>query len=111
MQVLRTYRVSLGFLVPSTIFPTCLMKFLTTLSPAPATACLVLFSACFCLENAACAADLQAGFAQVDITPPIGAIITGPMGPLSTATDDPLKARAMVVASGGKNSLSWGWIW
>ncbi|WP_395742203.1 hypothetical protein [Prosthecobacter sp.] len=47
-------------------------------------------------------AALRAGFAQVDITPPIGAIITGPMGPLSTATDDPLKARAMVVASGGK---------
>ncbi len=32
---------------------------------------------------------LQAGFAQIDITPPIGAIITGPAGPKSTGTDDP----------------------
>lgn len=45
---------------------------------------------------------LKAGFAQVDITPPTGAIITGPMGPKSTGTDDPLRARAMVVQSGKK---------
>ena len=38
------------------------------------------------------AADLKAGFAQVDITPPTGTIITG--------TDDLLKEWAMVVASG-----------
>ena len=44
--------------------------------------------------------ELRAGFAQVDITPPIGAIITGPMGPASTGTDDPLRARAMVVQNG-----------
>lgn len=48
------------------------------------------------------ASELKAGFSQVDITPPIGAIITGPMGPASTATDDPLKARAMVVQSGNR---------
>jgi hypothetical protein len=46
--------------------------------------------------------ELKAGFAQVDITPPIGAIITGPAGPVSTGTDDPLRARAMVVQSGGR---------
>jgi hypothetical protein len=44
--------------------------------------------------------ELRAGFAQVDITPPIGAIITGPMGPASTGIADPLKARAMVVQNG-----------
>lgn len=46
--------------------------------------------------------DLKAGFAKVDVTPPVGAIITGPMGPKSTGTDDPLWARAMVVQSGSK---------
>ena len=45
---------------------------------------------------------LRVGFSQVDITPPVGAIITGPSGPLSTGTDDPLMARAMVVESGGR---------
>jgi hypothetical protein len=45
---------------------------------------------------------LKVGFAQVDITPPVGAIITGPMGPVSTGTDDPLRARAMVVQSGNR---------
>lgn len=44
--------------------------------------------------------ELKAGFSHVDITPPVGAIITGPMGPTSTGTDDPLKARAMVVQNG-----------
>lgn len=48
------------------------------------------------------ATDLKAGFAQVEITPPVGAIITGPMGPASTGTDDPLKARATVIQSGAK---------
>lgn len=46
--------------------------------------------------------DLKAGFAQVEITPPVGAIMTGPMGPISTGTDDPLKARAMVVQGGDR---------
>ncbi|NBR42029.1 MAG: hypothetical protein EBU04_03935 [Verrucomicrobia bacterium] len=54
----------------------------------------------FAKDDAGTCAELKAGFAQVDITPPIGAIITGPMGPTSTGTDDPLKARAMVVQSG-----------
>lgn len=45
---------------------------------------------------------MKVGFAQVDITPPVGAIITGPMGPVSTGTDDPLRARAMVVQSGNR---------
>ena len=53
-------------------------------------------------DDAGTRAELKAGFAQVDITPPIGDIITGPMGPTSTGTDDPLKARAMVVQSGGR---------
>lgn len=78
------------------------MNLKITLHPSLAAVRLLLLSACFSLVTAADAAGLQAGFAQVDITPPIGAIITGPMGPRSTAIDDPLKARAMVVASGGK---------
>lgn len=48
------------------------------------------------------AGDLRVGFSHVDITPPIGGIITGPGKPVSAGTDDPLKARAMVVASGGR---------
>jgi hypothetical protein len=48
----------------------------------------------------AVAGDLRVGFSQVDITPPVGAIITGPGGHASTGTDDPLMARAMVVQSG-----------
>jgi hypothetical protein len=45
---------------------------------------------------------LLVGFSQADITPPVGAIITGPSGPVSTGTDDPLRARAMVVQSGDR---------
>lgn len=45
---------------------------------------------------------LKVGFSQTDITPPVGAIITGPSGPRSTGTDDPLRARAMVVQSGDR---------
>jgi neutral ceramidase len=80
------------------------MTFKPASHSAHRAACLFLLAICLCLSAAAenATADLKAGFAQVDITPPIGAIITGPMGPLSTATDDPLKARAMVVASGGR---------
>lgn len=46
--------------------------------------------------------DLRVGFSQIDLTPPVGAIITGPAGPVSTGTDDPLRARAMVVQSGAR---------
>jgi len=46
--------------------------------------------------------DLQMGFGQVDITPPVGGIITGPGAPVSTGVDDPLHASALVVASGGR---------
>jgi len=83
------------------------MNFKPTSHSARRVGCVFLLTACLFLTSAA-AADLKAGFAQVDITPPIGAIITGPMGPLSTATDDPLKARAMVVASGGKKLVTVG---
>ena len=79
------------------------MTFKHSAHSAHEAACVFLFTACLFLTAFACAVnaadDLKAGFAQVDITPPIGGIITGPMGPRSTATDDPLKARAMVVAS------------
>jgi neutral ceramidase len=44
--------------------------------------------------------ELKVGFSQVDITPPTGAIITGPALPISMGMDDPLRARAMVVQSG-----------
>ncbi len=46
--------------------------------------------------------ELRAGFSQIEITPPVGAIITGPAGPVSTGIDDPLRARAMVVQSGDR---------
>ncbi len=46
--------------------------------------------------------ELRVGFSQADITPPVGAIITGPGGPASVGTDDPLRVRAMVVESGGR---------
>jgi len=48
--------------------------------------------------------ELRVGFGQVDITPPVGVIITGPDLPVSIATDDPLFAKAMVV-QGGKRTL------
>jgi len=46
--------------------------------------------------------QLKAGFSQVEITPPVGDIITGPAGPASNGTDDPLWARAMVVQNGDR---------
>jgi hypothetical protein len=66
-----------------------------------------LFAVWMCLISLAAGSEramgeLKAGFAQVDITPPVGAIITGPGGPVSTGTDDPLRARAMVVESGDR---------
>ena len=46
--------------------------------------------------------ELTVGFGQVDITPPVGLIITGPKLPKSVGRDDPLKARAIVVQSGAR---------
>lgn len=43
--------------------------------------------------------ELRVGFGQVDITPPVGAIITGPRLPVSVGTDDPLYAKTLVVQS------------
>ena len=48
---------------------------------------------------------LKVGFAQVDITPPIGVIITGPSHPISEGTDDPLFAKTMVVQNGDKTLI------
>ena len=45
---------------------------------------------------------LSAGFAQADITPPIGAIMTGPGLGRCVGTDDPLMTRTLVVQSGGR---------
>lgn len=53
-------------------------------------------------DGAGAPRELKAGFAQVDITPPVGIFITGPSGPTSTGTDDPLRANAMVVQSGDR---------
>ncbi len=44
--------------------------------------------------------ELRVGFSQVEITPPVGAIMTGPALPRSVGKEDPLMARAMVVQSG-----------
>ena len=46
--------------------------------------------------------ELKVGFSQLDITPPIGAIITGPALPISIRTEDPLRAKAIVVRSGDR---------
>lgn len=46
--------------------------------------------------------ELKVGFGRVDITPPVGLIITGPKLPKSVGTDDPLQARAVVVQSGAR---------
>ncbi len=54
------------------------------------------------LAAASSESSLEVGFGQVDITPPVGGIITGPASPVSTGTDDPLKAQAVIIASGGK---------
>ncbi|MCX7007124.1 MAG: hypothetical protein NTY53_07725 [Kiritimatiellaeota bacterium] len=62
-------------------------------------AALMLFTAA---ASAAESAALQVGFGRVDITPPVGGVITGPGAPVSTGVDDPLRASALVVASGGR---------
>ena len=56
---------------------------------------LILFTAA---ASATDGESLQAGFGRVDITPPVGGVITGPGAPVSTGTDDPLRASALVVA-------------
>ncbi|HEX3654549.1 MAG TPA: hypothetical protein VHV55_02015 [Pirellulales bacterium] len=67
------------------------------------SAVLVLLAvSAFASELQAAGGELKVGFSQVDITPPVGAIITGPSGPVSTGTDDPLRAKAMVVQSGDR---------
>ncbi|MBI5801944.1 MAG: neutral/alkaline non-lysosomal ceramidase N-terminal domain-containing protein [Verrucomicrobia bacterium] len=64
---------------------------------------LVLFAtAAFAADGKGARGELKVGFSQVDITPPVGAIITGPSAPISTGTDDPLRARAMVVQNGDR---------
>ncbi len=46
--------------------------------------------------------ELKVGFSQLDMTPPVGAIITGPRLPVSVGTDDPLFAKTLVVQSGDR---------
>ncbi|MEA2068307.1 MAG: carbohydrate-binding protein [Verrucomicrobiota bacterium] len=43
---------------------------------------------------------LKVGFGQVDITPPVGSILTGPHLPVSVGMEDPLFAKALVAQSG-----------
>lgn len=43
---------------------------------------------------------LEVGFSELDITPPAGAIMTGPRLPITAGTDDPLLVKALVVRSG-----------
>ena len=45
-------------------------------------------------------AELKVGFAQADITPPVGALMTGAGIPRSLGMDDPLFARTLVAQSG-----------
>ncbi|MBN2296211.1 MAG: hypothetical protein JXM70_27525 [Pirellulales bacterium] len=44
--------------------------------------------------------EFKVGFGQVDITPPVGAIITGPRHPVSVGVEDPLFAKTLVVQNG-----------
>ena len=46
--------------------------------------------------------ELKVGFSQLDITPPVGAIMTGPRLPITRGTDDPLMVRTMVVQNGDR---------
>jgi neutral ceramidase len=46
--------------------------------------------------------ELRVGFGQVDITPPIDAIMTGPGGGHGVAVDDPLMAKTLVVQRGDR---------
>jgi neutral ceramidase len=62
----------------------------------------LLTSPAFAADSDGAQGGLRVGFSQVDITPPVGAIITGPASPKSAGTDDPLRARAMVVQSGDR---------
>ncbi len=48
------------------------------------------------------AGELKIGFGQVDITPPVGAIMTGAGLIGSVGTDDPLFAKALVAQSGDR---------
>ena len=49
------------------------------------------------------AVGLKVGFARIDITPPVGAIMTGPRLDKSVGADDPLFASALVAESGGRS--------
>ena len=46
--------------------------------------------------------ELRVGFSQSDITPPVGATITGAGLVRSVGTDDPLLARTLVAQSGDR---------
>lgn len=62
---------------------------------------LLLFAAAaFAAGGEGSPGELRVGFGQVDITPPVGAILTGPAAPVGVGTDDPLFAKALVVQSG-----------
>jgi hypothetical protein len=67
------------------------------------SAALVLFAAAaFAAGGEGVQGELRVGFSQVDITPVIGGVITGPGAPVSTGIDDPLRAKAIVVESGNR---------
>jgi len=64
---------------------------------------LVLFSApAFAGVGEGPPGELRVGFGQSDITPPVGAMMTGAGLPRSVGTDDPLLARTLVVQSGDR---------
>jgi hypothetical protein len=62
---------------------------------------LILLSAPALAEVELCPpGQLRVGLGRADITPPVGAIMTGPRLDRSVGTDDPLVATALVVQSG-----------
>ena len=54
------------------------------------------------------AGELRVGFGQTDITPPVGAKMTGAGLPRSSGTDDPLLARTLVAQCGDRTIASVG---
>ncbi len=61
-----------------------------------------LTAAALAAETATAPGGLEIGFAQTDITPEVGVLMTGAGIPASTGVDDPLFARTLVARSGGR---------
>jgi hypothetical protein len=71
-------------------------------------AVLVLFAtAAFAAGGKGARGELKAGFSQVDITPPIGAIITGPAAPIEIAVCSDILCNLEQIAIKLNRKLCW----